>query len=145
MSLKPGMPVEMKSDSPYVLSHPGTKWMVYQITSLGRLLLGPIPGEDSSFEKMRTRYVLSKRANWHRIEDKLVFVTVESEYCMPLAKNSMFKNLLSQEKDIWKEKKKLKKPEGIEFKAIYNRQGRRQFVRVTEEDEDFLSNSDLPF
>lgn len=98
--------IEMNSDVPYMVTRPGTKWMVYSFLSGDRLRIGTPPIEGRSTEQMIVLYgneSLSRHAE-RRFKDGIKLFTILTNECHPSGNNAVFKKHLLQG-DMWEEEK----------------------------------------
>lgn len=127
-----GSIVEAKEDAPYMITTPGTKWVVYKATinDKGAVILqvGDVPESNSKLKENLILYFKeSFSSRRQRIDDGFKTYTVEAKHFKQIGRmesnRQLAKELLSKEDDIWEVKSEEKR-----------KRGRPRF----------LSNSDLP-
>lgn len=108
MTFKVGDIVEMKDpdDVEYVVTKPGTRWLVYELINDILIRVGTLSHEDKMPERMIELYGRegSRPHIDRRVRDNIKIFTVRIKDCQPVGNNAIFRGVLSQG-DIWEEKK----------------------------------------
>lgn len=139
--MKPGDIVEALEKSPYAVTTPGTKWIIYKTEVNGEatpvLLVGKVPESLSQFKQnLNTYFKESYSSRRQRVQDNFRVYTVEAHLFKVVgsmqSNRQLAKELLSQEDDIWEQK-----IEVIDITDDLTNAIRSYAPR-------FLSNADLP-